>query len=73
MQALWGYSDFLRQLENRPEMKEEGLVVDTNMLISATYDGDAFFKQTNYLLDLVIENKVPLFYNINVRAEFLVI
>lgn len=70
MQTLWGYSDFLKLLNQRPKIKE-GLVVDTNILISATYDGDTFFDQTNELLDLIFENKVPLFYNVNVRAEFL--
>lgn len=49
----------------------DGLVVDTNILISATYDGDTFFEQTNDLLDLVFESNVPLYYNVNVRAEFL--
>lgn len=70
MQLLWGYTDFLSLLSRRPKMSD-GLVVDTNILISATYDGDVFFEQTNDLLDLVFENNVPLFYNVNVRAEFL--
>jgi predicted nucleic acid-binding protein len=70
MQLLWGYSDFLSLLSSRPKLCD-GLVVDTNILISATYDGDTFFEQTNDLLDLVVENNVPLFYNVNVRAEFL--
>lgn len=70
MQLLWGYSDFLHLLSSRPKLRD-GLVVDTNILISATYDGDVFFEQTNDLLDLVVENKVPLYYNVNVRAEFL--
>lgn len=32
---------------------KDGLVVDTNVLISATYDSDHFFDQTNEFLDLV--------------------
>lgn len=70
MQSLWGYSDFLSLLDKRPKMNE-GIVVDTNILISATYDGDVFNEQTNDLLDLVIENNIPLFYNVNVKSEFL--
>lgn len=70
MQSLWGYSDFLSLLNSRPKMKD-GIVVDTNILISATYDGDVFNEQTNDLLDLVIENNIPLFYNVNVKSEFL--
>lgn len=70
MKFLWGYSDFLSLLNDRPKMKD-GLVVDTNILISATYDADAFFDQTNDLLNLIVENNIPLYYNVNVRAEFL--
>lgn len=70
MQSLWGYSDFLSLLNSRPKIKD-GIVVDTNVLISATYDGDAFNEQTNDLLDLITENRVPLFYNVNVKSEFL--
>lgn len=70
MQLLWGFTDFLSLLSHRPKLSN-GLVVDTNILISATYDGDTFFEQTNDLLDLIFENNVPLFYNVNVRAEFL--
>ena len=70
MRSLWGYSDFLSLLSIRPGLKN-GLVVDTNILISATYDSDVFFEQTNDLLDLVVENKIPLFCNVNVRSEFL--
>lgn len=69
MRSLWGYSDFLSLLNRRSMCN--GLVVDTNILISATYDGDSFFEQTNDLLDLVVEKKVPLYYNVNVCAEFL--
>ncbi len=70
MKSLWGYSDFLSLLNSRPRIKE-GIVVDTNILISATYDGDSFNEQTNDLLDLIAENNVPLFYNVNVKSEFL--
>jgi len=41
MQSLWGYSDFLSLLSCRPKMSD-GLVVDTNILISATYDSYVF-------------------------------
>lgn len=46
MKFIWGYSDFLSLLNGRSVMKKR-LVVDTNILISATYDGDIFYEQTN--------------------------
>jgi len=59
MKSLWGYSDFLNLLEIRTAIKN-GIVVDTNILVSATYDFDTFFEQTNELLNLVVENNIPL-------------
>lgn len=65
-----GYSDFLKTLTERPSIGR-GLVVDTNVLISATYDSDTFFDSTKEFLNFVAENGVPIFCNVNVRAEFL--
>lgn len=70
MSLLWGYSDLVNLLGQMPGVKK-GIVVDTNILISATYDFDAFFDETNDLLDLLIDNNVPLYCNVNVRSEFL--
>ena len=70
MSKIWGYSDFLKLLNERSRLRE-GLVVDTNVLIAATYDLDLFHDVTIDFLDLVFENEVPLFCNVNVRAEFL--
>ena len=70
MSLLWGYSDLSNLLSKVPGVKS-GIVVDTNILISATYDFDTFFDETNDLLDLLIANNIPLYCNVNVRAEFL--
>lgn len=70
MASVWGYREFLRVIRERPSVRS-GLVVDTNVLVSATYDADRFFDQTTEFLDLVVENEVPLFCNVNVRMEFL--
>lgn len=70
MRSLWGYSDFLTLLEKQPGIKN-GIVLDTNVLIAATYDFDEFHEQTNDLLDLIVDNEIPLYCNVNVRAEFL--
>ncbi|MDZ4660030.1 MAG: hypothetical protein SGJ18_00280 [Pseudomonadota bacterium] len=70
MSNVWGYSDLLTLLEERSNLKS-GLVVDTNVLISATYDSDSFYEPTIEFLDMVFENKIPLYYNSNVKMEFL--
>lgn len=67
---ILGYSDFLKILNERPALGK-GLVVDTNVLISATYESDAFFDSTTEFLSLIAENEVPIYCNVNVRAEFL--
>lgn len=70
MALIWGYRDLLRVIEDRPSIRS-GLVVDTNVLVSTTYDADKFFDETTEFLDLVCENAIPLFCNMNVRMEFL--
>ena len=69
-QHRFGYSDFLNVLEKTPKVSK-GIVVDTNVLISATYDSDKFYDSTTDFMDLVVENNVPLYCNVNVRSEFL--
>ncbi len=70
MSQVLGYSDFLKALTDKPTLKS-GLVVDTNVLISATYDSDSFFEPTTQFFDYLAENKIPIYCNVNVRAEFL--
>lgn len=70
MSFVWGYSDFLNLLDKKENLRR-GLIVDTNVLISATYDFDPSFDSTSDFLDLLSEQGVPLFCNVNVRSEFL--
>ena len=70
MKVLWGYNELSELLKVKPSLLK-GIVVDTNVLISISYDFDNFYEQTNELLELLIENKIPLFCNVNVRSEFL--
>lgn len=67
---ILGYSDFLKTLSERHTLKG-GVVVDTNVLISATYDSDIFYDETKEFLSFIAEHAIPLFCNVNVRAEFL--
>ncbi len=66
---ILGYSDFLKTLTKLPTLKR-GVVVDTNVLISATYDSDTFYDETKDFLSFIAEHAIPLFCNVNVRAEF---
>lgn len=70
MSALWGYSDFLEVLKTQPGLKR-GIVLDTNVLVSGTYDLDIFHEVTKVFVDQVIDNNIPFFCNVNVRSEFL--
>lgn len=68
--ALWGYSELSRLLNKHAGIKT-GVILDTNILVSATYEPDRFHDDAIDVVDRLIENKIPLFCNINVRIEFL--
>lgn len=70
MSTILSYSSFLTTL-NRKESLKLGLVVDTNILISATYDADYFFEPATQFFEYLAENSIPIYCNVNVRAEFL--
>ncbi len=70
MSEVLAYSDFLTTLNQHPQLRN-GLIVDTNVLISATYDTDIFFDTTTQFFDYLIENEMPIYCNVTVRAEFL--
>lgn len=68
--GVYGYSDLLSQIQIRPDILD-GILVDTNVLVSATYDSDQFNEKTGEFLDYISENSIPKFCNVNVRGEFL--
>lgn len=70
MKLIWGYSEIKQLLEQYPAV-QKGVLVDTNVLISATYELDSFHEETINFLDQLIDYKIPLFCNVNVRSEFL--
>lgn len=70
MKLLWGYSEFSDLLAAIPTVKN-GVVVDTNVLISATYDFDLFYEITNDFFDTLVDHQIPLYCNVNVKSEFL--
>ena len=70
MALIRGYSDFLKSVNEKPTLKH-GLVLDTNILVSATYEPDPAYREATELYDYLIELGIPTFCNVNVRAEFL--
>lgn len=48
-----------------------GCFADTTILFSATYPLDLFNEESEIVFDLIAPLKIPIFTNVNVRAEFL--
>ena len=48
-----------------------GCFADTTILFSATYPLDLFNEQSEMIFELIAPLKIPIFTNVNVRAEFL--
>lgn len=67
---IWGYSEIRELLSGYPNTKN-GLLVDTNILIAATYELDEFNESAMDFIDICIDLEIPLFCNVNIRSEFL--
>ncbi len=67
---LWGYSEIDSLIKERPTIKN-GILVDTNILVSATYDLDMYNDESLGLIKCLISNSIPVFSNLNIRSEFL--
>jgi hypothetical protein len=70
MSQIWEYSDLYNLIDQRLNLKL-GIMIDTNLLIASTYEIDENHEKTKEFLDLVFESKIPLYCNVNVKAEFL--
>lgn len=70
MKQVLKYSDFLFLCNNVPAIKR-GLFIDTNFLISVSYELDRFHDESRELYEIIKEENVNLFCNVNVRTEFL--
>lgn len=68
MSIVHSYSEFLSFLN---EDFKKGILADTNVLISATYDLDPAYDQAIDFFELLAEHEVPIFCNVNVKSEFL--
>ncbi len=70
MSCIRGYSEFRSSLSGDNRLRL-GLMVDSSVLISATDDADSGNSKATEFLDVVIEEKTPIFCNVVVRSEFL--
>lgn len=67
---VYGYSQFTELLNKNPGIAK-GIIIDTNILVAATYDLDKFNEDALIFLDCLVAEKIPLFCNVNIRSEFL--
>lgn len=70
MKKVFRYNEFLNITENYPSARN-GFLVDTNFLISLTYELSKFYDKSIELHELMAEYSCKLFCNVNVRNEFL--
>lgn len=68
--ALWGYSELDALLEVHPNSKK-GFLIDTNILVAATYDLDKYNEIAVDFIDSLADREIPLYCNVNIRSEFL--
>lgn len=68
--ALWGYSELDALLKAHPNAKR-GFLIDTNILVAATYDSDKYNEFAIKFMDELADHEIPLYCNVNIRSEFL--
>lgn len=64
------FSDILKASHEHHQIKN-GCIVDTSILFAGSYDLDIFNTMTVELFDFLAELEIPLYTNINIRAEFI--
>lgn len=64
------FSEILKTASSQPSLKQ-GCIVDTSILFAASYPPDEFNSESEQLIDFFAELEIPLFTNVNIRAEFM--
>ncbi len=67
---IFGYGELDTFLIKFPGLKN-GILIDTNILVAATYELDEFHDSAMNFIDSIIGHEIPIFCNVNIRAEFL--
>ncbi len=64
------FSDILKTASENNQIRN-GCLVDTSILFAGSYDLDEFNTEAAGLFDYLAELKIPLYTNVNIRAEFI--
>jgi hypothetical protein len=64
------FSEVLKTVSARPTLKR-GCLVDTSVLFAASYPPDEFNNESEELFDFFSELEIPVYTNVNIRAEFI--
>lgn len=68
--GFWGYSELNELIDAHPNVKK-GILIDTNILVAATYELDRYNDVASIFIDELLSHKIPLYCNVNIKAEFL--
>ena len=63
--------DELRQLAVDEPSIRQGCIIDTNVLFAASYGQDIHNEWAEELFELLLDLRIPVFTNINIRSEFI--
>lgn len=61
----------LRLFLNESPARKGGCLIDTNILFAANFSLDHFHEQSVEIFKILMEEKVPLYTNVNIRSEFI--
>ena len=64
------FSDLLKTASTHPNVKN-GCFVDTSILFAESYPPDEFNTEAEEVFEFLAELEIPIFTNVNVRAEFI--
>ena len=68
--VIYKFSDILK-LKALHEDFEKGCIVDTSIVFAVSYPNDNHNSSAAELFEYLIELKIPVFTNVNIRAEFI--
>ena len=69
-EVVYKFSDILK-LKSLHQEFEKGCIVDTSILFAVSYPNDNHNSSAAELFDYLLELKIPVFTNVNIRAEFI--
>ncbi len=61
----------LRSFLNEVSFRKSGCLIDTNVLFAANFNLDYFHDEAVEIFNILTEEKVPVYANVNIRSEFI--